>query len=110
MAVHYPEPGRREDLSKRMTAMGESLAGGPGLIDVGPWVEHQGARVVGVSRWESQEAFEAAMPGSGIPNDTVHEWEASSTSRLHRLRFHDRPPTYHGFRPLITDFRFANRS
>ncbi|HET7016586.1 MAG TPA: hypothetical protein VFI65_21870 [Streptosporangiaceae bacterium] len=83
MAVHYPEPGRRDDLYKRMSAMGESLAGAPGLIDVGPWVEHQGERVVGGSRWESREAFDAAMPGSGVPNDTIHEWETRPREYFH---------------------------
>lgn len=83
MAVHYPEPGRRDDLYKRMAAMGESLAGVAGLIDVGPWVEHDGERVVGVSRWESRADFEAAMPGSGIPNDTVHDWESRPREYFH---------------------------
>ena len=86
MAVHYPEPGRHDDLFKRMSAMGESVAGTPGLIDIGPWVEHQGERVVGVSRWESREAFEAAMPGSGVPNDTIHEWETRPREYFHLIQ------------------------
>jgi len=40
--------------------MAKSIRAAPGLIDIGPWVEHDGERVVGVSRWESREAFEAA--------------------------------------------------
>jgi hypothetical protein len=42
MAIHYPEPGRQADLYRRMAAMAESMAGKPGLIDLGPWVEHDG--------------------------------------------------------------------
>jgi len=38
--------------------MAKSIRAAPGLIDIGPWVEHDGERVVGVSRWESREAFE----------------------------------------------------
>ena len=62
-----------------MADMAESIRAAPGLIDIGPWVEH----VVGVSRWESREAFEAAMPGSGVPSDTIHEWEARPRQYLH---------------------------
>jgi heme-degrading monooxygenase HmoA len=65
MAIHYAEPGRQADLYRRMADMAESIPGVPGLIDIGPWVEHDGERVVGVSRWASRAAFEAAMPGSG---------------------------------------------
>lgn len=98
MAIHYPEPGRQADLYRRMAdhmseprgatprragSMAESIHDAPGLIDVGPWVEHDGERVVGVSQWESREAFEAAMPGSGVPSDTVHEWEARPRAYLH---------------------------
>jgi heme-degrading monooxygenase HmoA len=75
MAVHYPEPGRRDDLYRRMAGVADRLAGTPGLIEIGPWLQDGDERVVGVSRWESREAFEAAMPGSGVPNDTIHEWE-----------------------------------
>lgn len=83
MAVHYPEPGRRDDLYQRMAGMADTLAGTPGLIDIGPWIEHEGERVVGVSRWESRAAFEAAMPGSGRPNDTIHEWESRPREYFH---------------------------
>jgi heme-degrading monooxygenase HmoA len=83
MAFHYPELGRRADLYRRMADMAESIHGAPVLIDIGPWVEHDGERVAGVSRWQSREAFEAAMPGSGVPSDTIHEWEARPREYMH---------------------------
>jgi hypothetical protein len=83
MAVHYPEPGREVDLYARMQAMAGSLDGVPGLLEIAPWIEHGGERVVGLSRWESREAFESAMPGSGQPNDIVHEWEARPREYFH---------------------------
>jgi hypothetical protein len=46
-------------------------------------VEQSGDRVVGVSRWESREAFLAAMPGSGVPNTQVHEFETRPREYLH---------------------------
>jgi hypothetical protein len=66
-----------------MQAMAASLDGAPGLLEVAPWIERGGERVVGLSRWESREAFEAAMPGSGEPNDVVHEWEVRPREYFH---------------------------
>jgi hypothetical protein len=83
MAVHYPEAGRRDDLYQRMANLADRMAGVPGLIDIGPWIEHDGERVVGISRWQSREAFEAAMPGSGVPGDTIHEWESRPREYFH---------------------------
>ena len=83
MAVHYPEPGRHSDVYLRMKKMAESMSGAPGLIEIGPWVEHGGERVVGLSRWQSRQAFDAAMPGSGVPNDVVHEWETRPREYFH---------------------------
>jgi heme-degrading monooxygenase HmoA len=83
IAVHYPEPARRDEIYASMVAMASSLTGVPGLLEVGPWLEHDGERIVGVSRWESREAFDAAMPGSGIPNDTVHDGETRPREYLH---------------------------
>jgi hypothetical protein len=72
-----------------MADMAGTLAGTSGLIDIGPWVEHDGERVVGISRSESREAFEAAMPGSGVPSETVHEWEAGHASISTSPTHHD---------------------
>jgi heme-degrading monooxygenase HmoA len=83
MAIHYPEPGWQADLCRRMADMAESIHDAPGLIDIGPWVEHDGERVVGVPRWQSREEFEAAMPGSGVPSDTACAWEARPREYLH---------------------------
>ena len=86
MAVHYPAPGRRDQVYASMARMaaGVSRADAPnGLIEIGPWLEHGGDRVVGFFRWQSREAFEAAMSGSGIPNDTVHDGERRPRDYFH---------------------------
>jgi hypothetical protein len=49
-----------------------SGAGTPGLLEIGPWMEYDGDRVVRFSHCESRQASEAAMPGSGVPNDIIH--------------------------------------
>jgi len=74
-AVHYPMPGRGDEVYRHMMAMASGAAGTPGLLEIGPWLEYDADRVVGFSRWESRQAFEAAMPGSGVPNDIIHDGE-----------------------------------
>lgn len=86
MAVHYPAPGRRDEVYASMVAMAESAAGTPGLLEIGPWLEHGGDRVVGFSRWESKAAFDAAMPGSGVPSDAVHDGERQPREYFHLAR------------------------
>jgi heme-degrading monooxygenase HmoA len=83
MAVHYPETGTRDDVYSSMSAMAESMAGTPGLIEIGPWLDRDGDRVIGLSRWESRAAFEAAMPGSGVPNAVTHSGERSPREYFH---------------------------
>lgn len=86
MAVHYPVPGRGDQVHASMAKMAVSAAGTPGLIEIGPWLDHDGDRVVGLSRWESREAFDAAMPGSGVPNDIVHEGERRPREYFHLIQ------------------------
>jgi hypothetical protein len=63
--------------------MAAGLAGTPGLHEIGPWVVCVGDKVIGLSRWDSREAFEAAMPGSGIPSDVVHAGESRPRDYFH---------------------------
>lgn len=83
MAVHYPAPGRRDEVYASMARMAAGASGTEGLIEIGPWLEHGGDRVIGFSRWLSREAFEAAMPGSGVPNDIVHDGESRPREYFH---------------------------
>ncbi len=83
MAVHYPQAGQRNNVYVSMKRMAESMAGTPGLIEIGPWLEYDGDAVVGLSRWGSREAFEAAMPGSGVPNTIIHGGETRPRDYFH---------------------------
>jgi len=83
MAVHYPAPGKFEEIHASMRRMAASLAGSPGLLEIGPWLDRDRTRLAGVSKWESREAFEAAMPGSGVPNETVHPDESKPREYFH---------------------------
>jgi heme-degrading monooxygenase HmoA len=83
MAVHYPAPGKLDEVYAGMRRMADSATGTPGLVEIGPWTEVSGTRVIGISKWESREAFEAAMPGSGQPNATVFPGEARPRDYFH---------------------------
>lgn len=86
MAVHYPEPGRVDEVYASMSGMADAMAGTPGLLEIGPWLDRDAARVVGLSRWESREAFEAAMPGSGVPNTVTHSGESRPREYFHLVQ------------------------
>ncbi len=83
MAVHYPAPGKFGEVCASMRQMAASAAGTPGLLEIGPWLDRDRTRVVGVSKWESREAFEAAMPGSGIPSEIIHPGESKPREYFH---------------------------
>jgi heme-degrading monooxygenase HmoA len=86
MVVHHPEDGRHDDVYQRMCAFVPSMEGTPGLLEIGAWQEHGGQRVVGLSRWESREAFEAAMPGGDEPDETIQEGESRPREYFHLQR------------------------
>src|SRR5262249_33499364 len=83
MAAHYPPPGHLHEVRESMTGMAAAMTGTPGLLEIGPWVERDGSRVVGISRWESRAAFDAAMPGSGVPSDVIHPGESKPREYFH---------------------------
>ena len=83
MAAHYPAEGHLEDVHASMTRMAASLGGTPGLLEIGPWVECDGSRVVGISRWESKAAFDSVMAGSGVPSDVIHPGERKPREYFH---------------------------
>jgi heme-degrading monooxygenase HmoA len=83
MVFHYPEPGRRDDLVRAMKAMTAELRGLPGCLEVGAWQDSQSDRLVGISSWESREAFLAA--GMAV---TPSGGEAPEGERLPRERFY----------------------
>jgi len=83
MAMHYPAAGKLDEVHASMRRMAESAAGTPGLLEIGPWLDRDRTRVVGISKWTSREAFEAAMPGSGVPSETIHPGESKPREYFH---------------------------
>ena len=83
MAVHYPADGKLDEIYASMQQMAASATGTPGLLEIGPWLDVAETRVIGISKWESRAAFEAAMPGSGQANTTVFPGESRPREYFH---------------------------
>lgn len=82
MVFHWPEPGRGDTLARSMREMGDLLAGTPGCVAVEPpYFAADGRCLVGISKWESKQAF----VGSGItlrPADEIVEGETRPRERF----------------------------
>jgi heme-degrading monooxygenase HmoA len=71
MVIHHPKPEHRDDLIHGMVERAELMATTPGFIEAGPWEIENDQRIVGISRWESKEAFAAgSRPDSACPLTT----------------------------------------
>ena len=62
LAIHHPRDEHREDFLGFMRRVVDATRDAPGLIEFASWSEAGGARLLGLARWESAEAFNAAMP------------------------------------------------
>jgi heme-degrading monooxygenase HmoA len=77
IAIHYPAPGHAEDFAAYMRRVREAVGVPPGLLSFDAWREPGDARLVAVSRWESADAFEAALPLIGsLRDERREEWSA----------------------------------
>jgi Antibiotic biosynthesis monooxygenase len=73
MVFHWPEPGRSGELAASMREMRDALLAIPGCIGVEPpfLTEADGAEcLVGISKWESEEAFSSSVE-LGAPDEIV---------------------------------------
>lgn len=82
MVFHWPEPAQRDSLAQSMREMRDLLLGTPGCVGVEPpYLTEDGTCLVGISKWESQDAFLA----SGItlrPADEIVEGETRPRQRF----------------------------
>ncbi len=85
LVFHWPDPGHRDALAQGMREMRDLLLTTPGCISVGPpYLTEDGECLVGISKWESKQAF----LGSGItlrPPDEIVEGETRPRQRFFLL-------------------------
>ncbi|MFD6179390.1 MULTISPECIES: antibiotic biosynthesis monooxygenase family protein [unclassified Isoptericola] len=91
VAIHHPRPERRQELLDGMLEMGTVMAAAPGYLGAGPWEDAHTDRILGISFWESEAAFRAAVPpGIGDPSDEVPEAETRPRD-VFLLQSYERP-------------------
>ncbi|HEX7114207.1 MAG TPA: antibiotic biosynthesis monooxygenase [Steroidobacter sp.] len=61
IAVHHPKREHRDAFLAFCRTVRDGLAGEPGLIEFKVCGDPQGRYLAGVSTWESEEAFSAAL-------------------------------------------------
>jgi quinol monooxygenase YgiN len=62
MATHHAVPEHRETFLAFMQKVIDAASACDGLIEFSGWAEAGGTRLFGLSRWESAEHFQAALP------------------------------------------------
>ena|SRR5205809_8103271 len=87
-SIHYPRPEKEALLVESMHQFGELMKGQPGIVFVAPYPfkDPERGTVMGVSIWESEEAFQAALPAlQNRPKDpSSGDWE-SRPPEVHML-------------------------
>jgi len=83
IAIHYPEPEHIEDFLAFMAKVETVAHGSPGMLRFGSWREDGGKRLVGLSMWESKEAFEVSLPQiTSLQEERSAEWSDRSDDVL----------------------------
>ncbi len=62
VAIHHPKPEYVDDFLAFMARVEAVAQGSRGMLQFRSWREENSNRLVGLSTWESREAFEAALP------------------------------------------------
>lgn len=82
-SIHCPHPEKEEQLVQSMHEFGKLMTAQPGNIFVAPYSFKNPANetLMGISIWESQEAFQAALttPESAQKDRPSREWEIRPT-------------------------------
>jgi heme-degrading monooxygenase HmoA len=77
LAIHHPKLEYKDDVLASMRRVDAAAAGSAGLIRINGWREIDGDRLVGISMWESMDAFRAAADDifAAAENDPWELWE-----------------------------------
>jgi quinol monooxygenase YgiN len=83
IAIHHANPDYAEDFVAFMHRVIETVGHPPGLVDFDGYRDAETSRLVGLSRWESQEAFEAALQSIGsLGHERRDEWSLAPDDLL----------------------------
>ncbi len=84
LAIHNPKPEYRDVLLASMRRVDAAAAGKPGLIRINGWSEIDGGRLVGISMWESMDAFRAAVDDifAVVAGDPFDLWESGPVESM----------------------------
>lgn len=83
IAIHYAAPEHVDELLDHMKRVADSVEGAPGLLEFQCMRESGGTRLIGFSRWDTQAAFEAALPRIGQFRDQRRpEWSTQPDELL----------------------------
>jgi quinol monooxygenase YgiN len=75
IAIHHADPDHVEDFVAYMDRVVEAVGRPPGLVDFHGYRDAQTSRLVGLSRWESKEAFEDALRSiRSLGHERRDEW------------------------------------
>ena len=75
IAIHHADPEYVEDFVAFMHRVIETVGRPPGLVDFHGYRDTQTSRLVGLSRWESEAAFQAALQSIGsLGHQRRDEW------------------------------------
>jgi len=62
IAIHHARPEHAADFLAFMHRVVAAVGAAPGLLEFTTWRDTQSSRLFGFSRWESEDAFRAALP------------------------------------------------
>ena len=73
-AVHHPHPEKEALLIRSMRDFGDLIKKQPGIVVVDTFRDRDNGTLLGVSIWDSRDAFQAALPAlqDAFPSE---EWE-----------------------------------
>ena len=75
IAIHHAAPEHVEDFLAFMGRVVQAVGRPPGLIDFDGYRDQQSNRLIGLSRWESEQAFRDALPLIGsLAHERREEW------------------------------------
>jgi quinol monooxygenase YgiN len=83
IAIHHAQPDHADAFLDFMHRVIAHVGDAPGLIEFTAWREPGGTRLFGFSRWESADAFQAALPIiGGLSGERRPEWSAREDELL----------------------------